>query len=485
MMSRLVVVSNRVAPPSAEGASAGGLAVGLKAALESARGLWFGWSGNICQDGTAMRETKRTDNGGGYRAVTVDLTETQYTGYYEEFANRGLWPLLHNRLDLAAFSKKDFTTYQEVNRDVCDCLRPELEPDDLIWIHDYHLFLAGGELRRNGITAALGFFLHTPFPPADLFVALPWWREIVDGLMAYDVVGFQTRGDLRNFADVVERKLHGQVSDRGFRGSVELGEGRCAARVLPIGIDTAAFAGMAADEAGRGGAEQFADWVKHRKVIVGVDRLDYSKGLDRRFRAFETFLADAPEHRGDVAFLQIAAPSREDVPEYVHMREELETLSGHINGSFAELDWVPLRYINKSFAQQSLAVLYRLSRVGLVTPLKDGLNIVAKEYVAAQDLDDPGVLVLSQFAGAADELEEAVIVNPYDIAGVSAAIRMAVEMPLDERRRRQEALFERLAGNTVHDWCGRFVESLAECAAADGASDCVRPSAKGGDHGRN
>lgn len=459
-MSRLVIVSNRVTPPSAEGASAGGLAVGLKAALEKARGLWFGWSGNVCPDGGSMRETRQVDDGrDSYRAVTVDLTETQYAGYYEEFANRGLWPLLHSRLDIANFSREDFATYREVNLLFCECLLPELEPDDVIWIHDYHLFLVAGELRRNGVESALGFFLHTPFPPADLFVALPWWREIVDGLMAHDILGFQTQGDLRNFADVVERKLNGHVSGDG---SVELGERRCSLVALPIGIDTAAFAEMAANEASRGGGEQFADWITDRKVIIGVDRLDYSKGLDRRFIAYEMFLVDAPEHHGGVAFLQIAAPSREDVPEYARMREELETLSGHINGRFTELDWVPLRYINKPFPQESLAVLYRLSRVGLVTPLKDGLNIVAKEYVAAQDPDDPGVLVLSQFAGAAEELEEALIVNPYDVAGVAAAIRTAVEMPRRERQQRHEALFERLTANSVHDWCGHFVDKLHE-----------------------
>jgi len=457
-MSRLVIVSNRVTPASAEGAPAGGLAVGLKAALESARGLWFGWSGDVCPDDVSMRDTRQIDDGDdSYRSVTVDLTQSQYAGYYEQFANRGLWPLLHGRLDLTTFARRDFATYREVNRLFCECLLPELGPDDIIWVQDYHLFLFSHHLRNKGVEAALGFFLHTPFPPADLFVALPCWREIVDGLLAHDVVGFHTRGDLRNFADVIERKLNGRVSGDG---AVELGEHRCALVAQSIGIDTDAFAAMAASEAERGGGEQFADWITNRKVIVGVDRLDYSKGLDHRFRAFETFLAESPEHRGGVAFLQIAAPSREDVPEYVQMREELEALSGRINGRFTELDWVPLRYINKSFPQESLAVLYRLSRAGLVTPLRDGLNMVAKEYIAAQDPDDPGVLVLSQFAGAAEELEEALIVNPYDEAGVADAIKRAVEMPRDERRRRHQTLFERLSANTVHDWCGRFVDRL-------------------------
>ncbi|MBK8907737.1 MAG: trehalose-6-phosphate synthase [Rhodospirillales bacterium] len=455
-MPRLVIVSNRVATPANQPA-AGGMAVALKAALESKQGLWFGWSGDICGDDQAMEDTRKVyDGDGGYRTVTVDLSEAQHSGYYEEFANRSLWPLLHNRLDLVSYSRADFATYRQVNSLLCECLVPELRGDDLVWVQDYHLTLIGPELRKSGVTSALGFFLHTPFPPADTFLALPCWREIIDGLLAYDVLGFQTEDDVHNFSDLVVRKLGGRQDD----GCLQAGDRRCRVAAFPIGIDTAAFAGVAAAAVERGGAEQFADWINDQSVIIGVDRLDYSKGLDHRFNAFEAFLVNSPDYHGRVTFLQIAAPSREDVPEYVDKREELEALAGHINGRFTELDWVPLRYINKSLDQESLAVLYRLSRVGLVTPLKDGMNIVAKEFVAAQNRDDPAVLILSQFSGAAAELQEALIVNPYDVAGVADAIKTALEMPLDERQRRQDRLFQRLTSNTVHDWCSRFLEAL-------------------------
>ncbi len=462
-MPRLVVVSNRVSSPTAAEAAAGGLAVGLKAALESEHGLWFGWSGDVRPDDTPLDENDRVHRVDGaddsYDAVMLDLGRSEYSGFYEQCANRGLWPLLHSRLDLATFSRTDYATYRHVNKLFCDRLLPELEADDVIWAHDYHLFLVGRELRRNGVTAALGFFLHTPFPPAEMFLAVPWWRELIDGLLAFDVVGFQTRSDVRNFMDVVERELDGQTDENG---SVEVGEQRCRAAAFPIGIDTAGFADMAAAEVASGREDEFGDWATNRALIIGVDRLDYSKGLHHRFQAFELFLEDSPEHRGRVAFLQIAAPSREDVPEYAHMREELETRSGHINGRFSDLGWVPLRYINQPIDQKRLAALYRLSRVGLITPLKDGMNLVAKEYVAAQDRDDPGMLILSRFSGAAEELQDALIVNPYDIAGVADAIKAAIEMPLDERRHRHERLFARLCDNTIHDWSGRFLKALVE-----------------------
>ena len=463
-MSRLVVVSNRVAAPESGKAPAGGLAVGLHAALEQAQGVWFGWSGDVAE-GRHSRETVRAHDGPGrYRTVTVDLSPQEYQEYYEEVANRALWPVFHSRLDLATFSHASFRTYRQVNQLFADGVRAHLNADDAVWVHDYHLFLVGRALRQAGVTAPLGFFLHTPFPPADMIRAVPWWRELMDGLIAYDLVGFQTPRDARNFADVAERELGMELRD----GRWLTCDGRvCEIGAFPIGIDTARFAEMAAAAIRQGLSEQFAEWFGDRRMIIGVDRLDYSKGLDGKFQAFEAFLAQAPEHHGHVALLQIAAPSREDVPEYVRMREDLETLSGHINGRFTELDWVPLRYINKTFDQESIAALYRLSRVGLVTPLRDGMNMVAKEYVAAQDPADPGVLVLSEFSGAASELADALIVNPYDGEAVAGAIRSAVEMPSDERRDRHERLFRRLADNTIYDWSERFLAALETVRTED------------------
>ncbi|KGM56575.1 alpha,alpha-trehalose-phosphate synthase [Lysobacter arseniciresistens ZS79] len=457
-MSRLVVVSNRVALPGRAGS--GGLAVALQAALEDSSfqdrgGLWFGWSGDIA-DGTSgqLHETRA----GNIDYVTMDLSREDHDDYYNGFANRTLWPLLHFRMDLVDYSRETWDAYRRVNALFADRLAPLLRDDDVVWIHDYHLIPLASLLRERGVRCRLGFFLHVPMPSSDILAALPHHGRLFEGLSAHDLVGFQTSRDLERFQDYVRLFGRGRVIEHGV---LETATGRrLRAGAFPISIDTDGIARQAAAAVGKSSFKRLARSLSGRALAIGVDRLDYSKGLPERFRAFERYLQRYPDQLGQVTFLQIAPVSRGGVIEYQTLRSELEQLAGHINGGHAEPDWTPMRYVNRNFPHASLTGFYRLARVGLVTPLRDGMNLVAKEYVAAQDPDDPGVLVLSAFAGAARELDAALLVNPYDLDGVAAAIARAVGMPLEERRERWQAMMTRLRDHDITDWRRGYLQTL-------------------------
>ncbi len=451
-MSRLVVVSNRVGP--LRGATrAGGLAVALADALLSHRGLWFGWSGEV---GTSLDGPAQTQTFSGVTRATVDLTQTEHDDYYNGFANACLWPLFHYRIDLTTFDRRFYDSYQRVNRRFAQALAPLLRDDDVIWVHDYHLMPFGDTLRDMGCRQKLGFFLHIPFPVREIFTALPNHDRLVRALMAYDLIGFQSEGDLQAFRDYVLREAGGSADGDRLHAY-----GRTVvAKAFPIGIDAAQFAQMARGEEARRDAERLKAAIFNRMQIIGVDRLDYTKGLPERFHAYERLLEDYPDTHGQVSFLQIAPSSRGDVTQYINIRQELEALAGHINGRFAQLDWTPLRYINRAITRRQLAGLYRMSRIGLVTPLRDGMNLVAKEYVAAQNPADPGVLVLSRFAGSARQMTAALIVNPYDAICVAEALQKARHMPLEERRERHAELMKGLLENDVARWCREFLDTL-------------------------
>jgi len=453
-MSRLVVVSNRVAVANGRKQAAGGLAVALRGAMEKSGGIWFGWSGKVAGATSAVPTMTETEN---IVYATVDLSRKDHKEYYNGFANRALWPLFHYRLDLATFEREDYSGYQRVNRLFASKLNPLLEDDDLIWVHDYHLIPLGQELRDAGITQTIGFFLHIPFPAVEILTALPSHRKLVHDLCAYDVVGFQTENDLRAFLDYIVHEADGKV----IKGNVIEAFGRrLRADVFPISIDTDEFVRAGLDSGKSSIVKRMQERTENIDWIIGVDRLDYSKGLVQRMEAFERFLEKYPGHRGKVSLIQIAPPSRSEVPEYVEIRTELETESGHINGRFAEFDWVPINYLNKSYARNDLAGFYRSSRVGLVTPLRDGMNLVAKEYVAAQNPHDPGVLILSRFAGAARELSGALIVNPFDIEEVADALALALDMSLEDRRERWMSMMKVLSGHTLDDWLKSFIDAL-------------------------
>jgi len=332
-----------------------------------------------------------------------------------------------------------------------------LRPDDLIWVHDYHLVPFGAELRRLGARQRIGYFLHTPFPPAQVMVALPHHRRLMESLCAYDLIGFQTPADLRAFTGYIRDVARGSVDNDGCFSA--FGQ-QARAAVFPIGIDTENFAQMARQATASAEAKRLEQSLSGRRLIIGVDRLDYSKGIPNRFDAIEGLLSDWPEHRGTFNYLQIAPHSRGEVAQYRALRRVIEAAAGRINGKFAEFDWTPIRYVNKGMTRATLAGFYRIARVGLVTPFRDGMNLVAKEFVAAQDAADPGVLILSEFAGAARELDAALVINPYDLDAMSAALHRSLIMPFDERRERWQTMMAAVRDNTVATWSDAFLSAL-------------------------
>jgi trehalose 6-phosphate synthase len=449
---RLVAVSNRVAPIQEGEPTTGGLAAGVLDALKQEGGIWVGWSGEITAQSTA--NPARTV--GPIALYTIDLSRKDYDEFYRGFANATLWPTLHYQIGLAQFDWNDFAGYRRVNDLFAQAVSQVVQSDDLIWAHDYHLLCLAEALRAAGVTNRIGLFLHTPFPAPAVFMTIPSHAELIRAMCAFDLLGFQTETDRTAFVDYVARQAGGRVGHNGalhaFGRSLKTG-------VFPIGVNVDEVRLQAQDPANRRLATRLRTTLRER-LILSVDRLDYSKGLRQRFAAFECFLEDYPERRGKVTFMQIAPPSRSDVQTYREIRRELEAEAGRINGRFADVDWVPLRYLNRGFPRNVLMPLYAEAEVGLVTPLRDGMNLVAKEYIAAQDPDDPGLLVLSQFAGAAVELEAALLVNPYDRTAIADALDRALSMRLEERRERHGAMLHVMRVHSLDRWRDRFEAAL-------------------------
>ncbi len=453
-MGRLVIVSNRVAIPEKNAKPrAGGLEVAVNAALKHKSGIWFGWSGKVTtRTKIATREVVHDK----VTYITLDLSKEDHQEYYNGFANRVLWPILHYRVDLAEFSRRDLTGYLRVNDHFARELHDVLEPEDLVWVHDYHLMPLAKALRERGHKNRIGFFLHIPCPPPEMLTALPNHERLIPSLCDYDLVGFQTGDDAFNFSRYLTRECGLHSRDFNFI----VAERTMRIDVFPVGIETAAFAEVARRSERLPFVQHVLESLVGRALIIGVDRLDYSKGIGPRLSAFERFLQTQPDWRGKVTFLQIAPKSRTDIPEYADMEKEIGAIAGRINGAYGEADWTPIRYVNRAYSRSTLAGLYRGARVGLVTPLRDGMNLVAKEYVAAQDPDDPGVLVLSRFAGAAHECAAALLVNPYDPDSVAGAIGRALSMPLEERRERHKTMLRVLLDNDIQYWAERFLSVL-------------------------
>jgi trehalose 6-phosphate synthase len=464
-MSRLVVVSNRVAPIQEGEPTAGGLAAGVLDALKQKGGLWFGWSGEVTSDAEPKPGAVRRV--GPITLFTVDLTRKDYDEYYRGFANDALWPVLHYQIGLGHFEWPAFEGYRRVNDRFAAALKPLVGADDLIWAHDYHLLCLAEALRRHGLTNRMGLFLHTPFPSPGVFMTIPAHAELVQAMCAYDLLGFQTAIDRTAFIDYVLRHAGGIAieADGVPDGAVSVFGRLVRTGVYPIGVNVDEVRAQAETPVNRRQATRMRASLMER-LILSVDRLDYSKGLRQRFAAFERFLADFPAWHGLVTFMQIAPPSRSDIQAYQRIRRELEGEAGRVNGRFAEVDWVPLRYLNRGFARNVLMPLYAEAQACLVTPLRDGMNLVAKEYVAAQDPEDPGVLILSQFAGAARELETALLVNPYDEAGMAQAMDRALSMPAEERRERHQAMLRVMRANSLERWRDRFEADLRANFAA-------------------
>jgi trehalose 6-phosphate synthase len=454
-MPRLVVVSNRVAPITEGEPTSGGLAAGVLDALKHNGGIWFGWSGEITDNPASTANAERTV--GPITLFTIDLSRRDYDSFYRGFANGTLWPTLHYQVGHAHFDWAEFAGYRRVNELFARALAKLVRPDDLIWAHDYHLLRLADALHETGLRNRIGLFLHTPFPAPAVFMTDPAHADLIRAMCRFNLLGFQTEADRTAFADYVLREVGGTAL-----GDERLSVFGCTVQtgVYPIGVHVDEVRAAAAAPANRRYASRLRASLLGRPLILGVDRLDYSKGLRQRFLAFERFLEHHPHHHGQVVFMQIAPPSRGDIDTYREIRRELEAEAGRINGRFAEVDWMPLRYLNRGFARNALMPLYAEARIGLVTPLRDGMNLVAKEYVAAQNPDDPGVLVLSQFAGAARELDAALIVNPYDEAGVAAALDRGLTMDRDERRERHTAMLTVMRRNSLDAWRDRFVADL-------------------------
>jgi trehalose 6-phosphate synthase len=455
-MNRLIVVSNRVSPPAGRGEeTVGGLAMALSAALREYTGLWFGWSGETTPRFTGELHTQTAD---GVTIATVDLEQADVEEYYNGYANKTLWPLFHYRVDLTEYDRSFGEGYGRVNRRFAETLAPLIEDGDLVWVQDYHLIPLARELRNLGVKNRIGFFLHIPWPAHQLVITLPRHRQLVESLFHYDLVGFQTPEHLQAFEGYIVNEAGGEVLGDGlvscFDRTVRTG-------AFPIGIDADNFAQMLDSERAERSYDIMAAHSVFRTMIIGVDRLDYSKGLEERLIGFERFLTDNPEFRRQVLLLQIAPPSRDTVEAYQDIRGRLDGLTGRINGEFGDMDWAPIRYVNKNYRRDELAGIYRAAKVGLVTPLRDGMNLVAKEYVAAQDPADPGVLILSRFAGAALQMREALIVNPYSPEEVSDALKRAITMPRGERLRRWAALYECVRDEDVTAWRDAYVRALS------------------------
>ncbi len=462
-MARIFIISNRVAVPKA-GLQPGGLEVALKATLRKHSCVWLGWSGEL-----SNTPRTRTIEKGRNSYVVTDLDEADFEEYYNGFANRVLWPIFHYRLDLAEFSRRDLSGYLRVNNQFAEELSKRLKPDDVVWVHDYHLIPLAKALRERGVRNRVGFFLHIPLPPPEILTAMPNHDTLIPALRDYDLVGFQTDGDAANFARYLAREL-GMPTHISHRHA----DGDHAMRIgtFPVGIETREFNRLA----GRAVKTQLVRQVMKSipgVLMIGVDRLDYSKGIPARLEAYERFLAAHPEWHGKITYLQITPKSRSQIKEYSEMAEAVNATAGRINGAYASVAWSPMRYVNRPYSRAALAGLYRAAKVGLVTPMRDGMNLVAKEFVAAQDEDDPGVLILSRFAGAAAEFGAALLVNPYDPDAVGAAIARAMAMPLDERRRRHDELVAALLRNDIADWGDKFLKVLG-CSELPGAVDDIQ-----------
>ncbi|WP_067489763.1 trehalose-6-phosphate synthase [Erythrobacter sp. CCH5-A1] len=461
-MSRLIVISNRVATPDARGAAGaqGGLAGALTAALKDHGGIWFGWSGQEAEDAAGTMQLRRED---GVTTATIDLTPQDIEDYYNGYANATLWPLFHYRLDLTQYETETAKGYERVNRHFADCVTPLIEPEDLVWVHDYHLMPLGEQLRARGIANRIGFFLHIPWPPTRLFVSLPNHEELVRSLLAYDLIGFQSEEWRGSFLHYCREELGAEVDEAsgviGFAGKTVI------ARTYPIGIDWDHFQAQGRTGDARIAEQRLLSSTRDRTAMIGVDRLDYSKGLPERIDGIARFFDQHPERVRELVYIQIAPPSREDVKSYQDIRALLEQKAGQINGARSEVDLVPIRYVNRGYSHAELFGFFRAAKIGLVTPLRDGMNLVAKEYVAAQDPEDPGVLILSRFAGAAQQLgadeQGAVLVNSYSPDDISQAIRAALDMPLAERKARYAAMIGTVREDSVQAWTRAFCDDLA------------------------
>ncbi len=460
---RLLVISNRlpdlrspVSPEDVRKRNVGGLVSALEPVLSKRGGMWFGWNGRA-SSGDAARVVGQAEDTSPALAW-VELPQAAYEMYYNGFCNRSLWPLFHTLPGRARFVDAEWEAYRRVNAMFGVAASDLVSTASPVWVHDYHLYLLAAELRRLGHKGPIGHFLHIPFPSVDVFSMIPWAEQLLDGMLEYDLLGFHTRRFAENFLQAVGVLSPASVAD----DAVEHRGRRIRVGVFPIGIMPQGFQ-EAADAETAAEITALLQAIAPAKLVLGVDRLDYTKGIPERLEAFGRFLEKHPEWKGRVSLVQVSVPSRADVPEYAEQRQRIENLVGRINGEYGETNWVPVRYLYRSYPHHHLAQLYRAADVAMVTPLRDGMNLVAKEFVAAQDAAHPGILMLSRFAGAAEEMKEALLTNPWHVDGMAKDLLRALEMPEPERRARHEKLSACVARTTAATWAEGFLAALEAC----------------------
>jgi len=463
---RLIVVSNRLpvnVRRQSDGwkvsASSGGLVTAMDPILKRTNGLWIGWPGDSTGIGDPRRQEAIDKFSKREEFVIVDIPQKTADLFYEGYSNQTIWPLFHYFPSLLSYDPKAWNAYVEANKRFRDAVLRRARPDDLIWVHDYQLMLLPQMLREALPDATIGFFLHIPFPSSELFRLLPGRDELLQGLLGADMLGFHTHAHLQHFRSSLLR-IGGLESQMDH---VEVGGRAVRMEALPIGIAPKEFRSLLTEnKAAADYLEQYRKRFEGRRLLLSVDRLDYTKGIPERLRTFRQLLNSSPKLRGKVVLLQVAVPSRGRVASYARLRREVNEMVGEINGQFATPDWTPIVYLHRGISREQLVALYALADVGWVTPLRDGMNLVAKEYVACNDGD--GVLVLSELAGAAEEMGEAFLVNPFDIGKTAGVIARALSLPVEERRARMKALRRRVEFNNVFKWGDRFVRSMTKAA---------------------
>jgi trehalose 6-phosphate synthase/phosphatase len=463
---RLINVSNRLpveikmrAGHPRLTASSGGLASALDSIWRNQHGVWIGWAGAV-DSGTATNLLQKAARGRSNTYHPVSLSREEIAKFYSGFANEIIWPLFHDMPSRCDFDPEFWEMYQRVNRKFAQATMEIATCKDLIWAHDYHLMLMGRYLREAGCFARAGFFLHIPFPAPDMFEKLPWRKSILHSLLQYDLLGFQTDRDRWNFISCLERIVPDACASRESSDNVIVHYGRrTRAATFPISISFEEFAGHAASRDVEAAVQQLRRELTNNFLVLGVDRMDYTKGIPERLKAFRILLRRFPELRHRVTLVQVVVPSREEIPNYKELRREVELLVSQINGEFTEAGWVPIHYIHRNLTRKQLVTYYRAADIMLVTSLKDGMNLVAKEFCAAQ-VDECGVVIISEFAGAAAELRHgAMIVNPYDLAGIAETIHKACVMPLEEKRARMRLMRDVVRAYNVQVWAEAFVSA--------------------------
>jgi trehalose 6-phosphate synthase/phosphatase len=467
--SRLVVISNRlpIVIEKKEGnlqvsLGSGGLVTALSPILQQKGGLWIGWPGVV--DGSEkemiplLKNSKITE---GLSFSPVFLTQEEISLYYAGFSNEILWPLFHDLLLQCHFIPAYWHAYQKVNAKFAEELVKNIRKDDFIWVQDYHLLLLGDEARKKGVTAQLNFFLHTPFPPLDIYLKLPWRLQVIQALLEYDLLGFQTMRDRKNFLHCVKALLpEAEISRKGFLHICKIGSRTVKIGNFPISIDYKSFEEMAASPEVLKSKQLIDRTIHEQKTIFSVDRLDYTKGIIFRLEAYRNFLETHPECHKKVAFVQVVVPSRTEIVQYSDLKNQIDRLVGEINSKFTQLDWVPIQYMFRAISKTELLAYYRASDIALITPIKDGMNLVCKEYIAA-NIDEEGVLILSEFAGACAQLyKDALVVNPFDIEGVTNAIYLALTMPQETRKKRMHKMRQLVKKYDIFWW----IQSLFDAA---------------------